>query len=387
MKTVNNTEMTNNKTWILKNRGKKKSKILLPVAASLIGFLAPISVSELESKSLFREEAAFASEPYRIPDEYESTAGHSLAFSNSGVAATAGLSSVKMNPAMLPLEKQYRVSAGYHWPSVGREYYQAGIVDSTSSKFAAGVTYTSSQEDYLKLNQFQNSAENEEGRENRYQAEHDTPVKKRISVAIGRVFNSFSLGIGGQFIEAWDINKPSGSQMIKGKTLGMGIAGLILPSLRFGISAENMANSNIKNYAPRMYRAGLAYMLYQGNLSVHLDYRDRERAVFEYGSQKIGLPDIYALAAASPAAKNSQIDRNIGSEKMITVSFSVRVQNMIRFLGAYGQEIGGVSRKNVSGGIAVVNEKITFSYLVSSPYFSEDSRLHQAINMGFEVSI
>ena len=72
-----------------------------------------------------------------LPAEYESDGGHSLGFGHGGVAAVSGQSSVKANPAMLPLEKHYRVSAGYHWPVFGREYYQAGVVDSVTSSIAS----------------------------------------------------------------------------------------------------------------------------------------------------------------------------------------------------------------------------------------------------------
>jgi hypothetical protein len=309
-----------------------------------------------------------------VPDEYESSADHSLGFANSGVAAAGGLAAVKMNPAMLPLEKQYRVSGGYHWPSLGREFYQAGVVDSSSSAIAAGVVYTSSQEDYLKIGASPDLPETAEDREELLQATNDSPVKRRVSLGLGKAFSTFSLGIGGQFVEAWDQTNPNG-EMIKGNTLGMGAAGMIIPALRVAASVENMANDKIKDYAPRTFRAGLAMMIFAGNLTLHLDYRDRERVQTE--APKIGTTNPLSETVAPGG---------FTSEKMAVFSFSSRVQDVIRLLGAFGQSIGGDNRQTVSGGIAVVSSKVTMSYLVSRPYMSS-SRLHQAVNMGLDVSL
>jgi hypothetical protein len=312
----------------------------------------------------------------QIPDEFESTAGNSLGFGNAGVAASAGLSSVRMNPAMLPLEKQYRVSAGYHWPTAGREYYQAGVVDSSSSRYAAGVVYTSSQDDYQEY-----SREGSEARGASLSG-NDSPVKKRISLGLGTIIGSISLGIGGQRVEAWDLNSVEKKTTIKGTTLGIGAAGLISQQLRFSVSIENMANESVRDYAPKMYRAGLAYLVGGGKLSFHIDYRDRERVAQEIeGAQD--FPDIFAADDQSQQRSSGQIN----SEKMVTGSFSVRVQNMLRVLGAAGREVGGGTRTNLSGGVALVNKNFTFSYMVSRPYFLRDDSLHQAINMGIDVSI
>ncbi|MEZ4744146.1 MAG: hypothetical protein R3B45_17135 [Bdellovibrionota bacterium] len=321
-----------------------------------------------------------AKEVPKVPDEYESTAGHSLGFSNAGIAAAGGLSSVKLNPAMLPLERQYQVSAGYHWPSVGREYYQAGIVDSTSSSIAAGIAYTSSQDDYLGMEPEPTTDLN-----GLQQILYDSPVRKRISLGVGHAFNAFALGIGGQYVEAWNIDNPSEANMIKGNTLGIGVAGLLVPTLRFGVSAENLANDRVKDYAPRIYRAGLAYLLNGSNVSLHLDYRDRQRVLQE---QKVGFPSTSDSNSESNTEKETITQlKSLDSEKMVTVSFSARVQNMLRILGAYGHELGPDQRKSLSGGVAVVNNKVSLSYLISRPYLSSSTELHQAINLGLDVAL
>jgi hypothetical protein len=305
-----------------------------------------------------------------VPDEYESSADHSLGFGNSGVAAAGGLSAVKMNPAMLPLEKQYRLTGGYHWPSLGRQFYQAGVVDSSSSAVAAGVVYTSAQDDYMKLNASPDSAEGEYLLE----ANNDTPVKRRISVGLGKAFSTYSLGINGQFLEAWDQTNPNGKP-IKGNTFGVGAAGMIIPSIRIGASVENLANDKIKDYSPRIFRAGTAVMVFSGDLTLHLDYRDRERVQTE--APKLGTTN---------PLQETVVPGEFASEKMAIFSFSSRVQDVIRLLGAFGQSIGGDNRQTVSGGLAVISNKVTMSYLVSRPYFSS-TKLHQAVNMGLDISL
>lgn len=309
-----------------------------------------------------------------IPDEYESSADHSLGFANSGVAAVGGLSAVKMNPAMLPLEKQYRLTMGYHWPSLGREFYQAGVVDSTSSSVAAGVTYTSSQDDYLKIGAPAGLPESDEDRELLLQASNDSPTKRRVSIGIGKAFSTFSLGLGGQFVEAWDQSNPDGN-MIKGNTLGLGVAAMVVPSLRIAASAENLANERIKDYAPRTFRAGAALTLFSGNMTLHVDYRDRERVQTEV--PKVGT--------ANPL-EEVVMPGEFASEKMALFSCSTRIQDMIRLMGAFGQSVGGDKRQTAAGGIAVVSNNVSLSYLVSRPYFSS-ARLHQAVNMGLDVSL
>src|SRR5262245_51440873 len=63
----------------------------------------------------------------RIPAEYESTSALGVAMNNGGYAANDPHAAVRANPALLSLEKQYSVSAGYHWPQSGREFYQASV--------------------------------------------------------------------------------------------------------------------------------------------------------------------------------------------------------------------------------------------------------------------
>ena len=78
---------------------------------------------------------------FRLPDEYELAGTSSSAVLNTGAAVAGGVDAIRVNPALLALKKTYSVSAGYLWPTSGREIYRLGVVDSTTSKYAAAFSY------------------------------------------------------------------------------------------------------------------------------------------------------------------------------------------------------------------------------------------------------
>lgn len=332
----------------------KAAKLLwVPVVLSAVMWMQPLSATGMSNK-----------DRGRVPDEYESDGGHSLGLGAGGTAAVSGQDSVKSNPAMMVFEKRYMVSLGYHWPSEGRDFYQAGVIDSQTSSFAAGFTYTSPLAPYKPYA----DASNEEERRDAF---FDTPVSRRVSIAAGQAFDRIALGIGGQIVKI--DNK---AEKLEGNTLGLGLAALATPTLRFGISAENLANRKVRAYAPTMYRAGFAYTMFGGDFTAHLDFRDRQRV-----SQELGIQEGLTYLTESDETKES-----LGTEKMAIASFSARVQNMIRLLGAYGNEIKGDRRRSLSCGLALVNHGFSLSYLVSRPYLT-DPTLHQAVNMSFVVAL
>jgi len=296
--------------------------------------------------------------PGRVPDEVESDGGHTLGFSYGGVAAVSGQGSVRANPAMLVFEKKYEVSAGYNWPSVGREFFQAGVIDSQTASFAAGFQYTSFRERFKDPNQLSD-------RDEKYQAFYDSPVKNRLSFALAQAFSKFSVGLGAQVV-----NSANDTDNKRGVTLGGGLAGLLTPKLRFGLSAENLANRGVKNIAPSVYRGGIAYMMFDGDLTLHLDYRQRERVLAERLSFETGT--VLENKTYSPF------------EKMGIISSSVRIQDLLRLLAGYGLEIGG-GRSTLSGGVALVNKNFSFSYLIGKPYMKQSS-LHQAVNLEIQLA-
>ncbi len=299
--------------------------------------------------------------PGMVPDEYESDGGHMTGFSNGGVSAVTGIGSVKNNPAMLVFEKKYQIAGGYHWPSVGRDFYQVGVVDSQTSSVAAGFTFTSFREKYKSFAEAENYGE-------KTQVLYDSPVNSRLSVALAQAFSKMSAGIGIQFVNGFQTEGDEAKKQ-RGVTLGGGLAGLLTPSLRIGVSAENLANRQVRDLAPLVYRAGAAYTLFRGDVTLHLDYRQRERV----SSEKLILDSTELISGPFDTF-----------EKMAIFSFSTRIQDLVRLMGGYGREIVG-NRSIVSGGIALINRSFSLSYLISKPYL-KNTNLHQAVNLELQVS-
>jgi hypothetical protein len=297
----------------------------------------------------------------RIPDEFEAGGGHSLAFGNGGVAAVSGQNSVKTNPAMLAVEKQYTVSGTYHWPSYGRSFYQIGAVDSKTSNLAAGITYTTSKDKYVSFLDETESAKRE-------QAFYDTPLRHRFNLGFGLAYSKLAVGLGIQYVEGYDRTKGL-AEPIKGTAAGLGMAGLLTPNLRFGVSGENLVNDRVENLAPRAFRAGLAYTLFEGTLTAHLDYMYRQRVQAELVSFDL-ISEDPELDLTPPKEADQQ-------EQMVVASTSIKVQDMLRLLASYGHDLSEVKRQSIGGGIALVNQKASLSYMVHQPY--QTGKLHHGI--------
>jgi hypothetical protein len=309
----------------------------------------------------------------RVPEEYETTGGHSLALGNSGVSAQTGIAAVKLNPGLLAIEKEYSVAAGYNWPSAGREFFQAGVLDSKSADIAAGFLYTGFGEDY-------GEDPTVSGKDK------DARTKRRATLALAKVLKNVSLGISGQFVEA--IDDPVTGTEVKGTTLGFGVAGFFTPQLRFGASVENLANKKVSEYAPRMLRFGVSY-LHGGAIVASFDVRQRERIIqMEQGFGSTGVETGLTKAEREEKAQQEQQldDKYKDPEWMSFASVSATVYDMIRLLGAYGQSIGGPERKSLSGGIAVGSNNFSLSYSASRPYLTEPEA-QQAINATINISL
>lgn len=295
----------------------------------------------------------------RIPDEYESSGGHALGLDNTGVAAMGGVSAVKLNPALLPLEPQYTFGFGYHWPSLGREYYQLGVVDSTTSSVALGVSATGFQQGYVEA-QSQNPI--------------DAATEKRVTIAAGKAFSRVSLGLGGQWVTGRQAASLDNT-VLKGTTINAGLAGLITSHLRFGLSAENLSNDRVSELAPRFIRGGVALLMANGDLTFHVDYRQRERIASREGD----LPDLDLVGVSNKGFTKD--------EQMVVGSFSARIYDVLRVLGAYGQSVSQEDdRRSLSGGIGLVHNLFSLTFASSRPYLAE-STVHHSVNLNLQMSM
>lgn len=306
---------------------------------------------------------ADAVEKRKIPDEYESVGGHGLGFNNMGAAAVGGISAVRTNPALIPLEKQYAMSAGYHWPTSGREFYSGGVVDSTTSSIGAGISYTGFTDHY--------KYPGEQGNLNGM----DSPVARRVYLGLGRAYRNISVGVTGQFLEAYE--PFSGRQeAVKGTTLGLGAAALLSPNLRIGITGENLANRKVANFAPRGYRGGASLIMAGGSVSLHGDYRFREQ-VRDFEACETA---IFGLASSCNLNSNTTSGENTAS-----ISGSVAIYDVFRIL-ASGAHKWPADKNLFAGGLALVNNSYSFSYLIQNPDINE-KELHQAVNMSIALSM
>ncbi|MBF0440607.1 MAG: hypothetical protein HQK54_01760 [Oligoflexales bacterium] len=292
----------------------------------------------------------------RIPNEYESMGGHSLAFSNSGVAALDGLPAVRMNPGLLPLETQYSIAGTYYWPTSGRDFYQAGIVDSSTASVAAGISATGFSEKF-------NLEE---------QKEMDSRAKRRFSLGIGKAFSMFSIGAEGQYVEGY-VMEDGSFVLKKSPTVGVGIAGLLTKQLRFGFSAENLSNRKVAELSPRTLRAGVAYLIMEGSVSLNFDLRERERLEFfenpEPGSRADITQDVLIKKYKTP-------------ERMALMSFTAKIYDVLRILLSYGQTLTEDKRQTLSGGLALVHQRFSFSYSLSKPYLKyKDTQSALSLNI------
>ena len=295
-----------------------------------------------------------------IPDEYRSSGGYGVGLGHAATAANSGVSAVLLNPAMIALSKDYRISLGYSWPASGRGFYQVGIVDGKTAKIAAGVLYTGFH------NKFDGHAF--------LHTEVDAPIKRRGSVALSTMLGKVALGISGQYIEGFQFERvvhglpaltsPSyrysstDYSKVTGFAAGLGAALALTPALRFGVSLANITNRKVKDFAPRTIRAGTAWTVMEG-IDVHLDYRERERVVlFE--------PD-----QAKP-------------ERLLTASCSVQVYDMVRVLAAYGQSLVDKSGE-LAAGLTLINNKISLSYGFRRPWPRHS--IEQAVSLGLTVAM
>jgi opacity protein-like surface antigen len=303
----------------------------------------------------------------RIPEEYESMGGHGLSLNNAAVAATDGAAAVRINPALLARQKLYTLTAGYHWPTQGREFYQAGVVDGKTAKIAAGFSYTSFMEDYRYA------------RINEKASAYDSPISKRAAVGVGQAFESWFLGLGATYIEAspfWnelvlEPNRQDDPEKKKGFGLNLGLSTTIGSQLDLGASIENASNAKINSYLPQTVRAGAAYR-WSGELQFVFDYRSRTR-----------VPEFEATQVASLESQAAPV--KLKPEQMVLAGFEAQVQDVIRVSGSFGSEMGQ-ERRCVAAGVAVVNKGYSISYAWSRPVLAETAS-HQAVSLSFELAM
>lgn len=308
----------------------------------------------------------------RVPDEFESVGGRGLGLGNSAAAAMTDVGAVRSNPAMMALDKQYVVSAGLHWPSVGRDFWQAGAVDSRTSGVAAGLLYSAGREAYKP----ESEPLSEEDQIRKY---YDAPLKYRASGALAQPLGSLAFGVGASYLEGFVPENAeradSKLKLTKGTVYGLGLAGVLASQLYFSASVENLSNTQLRDLAPRIWRGGLSWGGLLSGLSLNLDYRQRERVYQER------MPVTFGMISLAPEGEGLTDD-----EKLVSASFIMSFQNLVQILGSYGEDLSGTKRRTLAGGVAFSNQTLSLSWLAARPYLS-DEQVHHAIHLSMQVTI
>ncbi len=277
-----------------------------------------------------------ASSAIAIDSDSLSTGGLGLGFNNTGAAYQSDISAIQINPALLAQKRQYLVSGSYHWPSSGNEFYQAGVIDSQTSSYAAGLSYMGFLDD-AKAN-----------------------IKRRVNLGFAQSMGKFSLGIGGQFMDAVGDN----GKKVQSIALSGGALMEVSQGLKLGLSAENIANKKIKEFAPRTYRAGLSYSMGQ-SLSANVDYQSR-------------------VLTQSERVAGSTEDK----EQMVFGSLAGIWGQYLRVFASYGREINAPEKREaLSGGAGIENNQVSIYYMVAMPDMNKKELKHHAINLSLNVKM
>ncbi len=309
----------------------------------------------------------YAADDTRIPDEFEATSGLGVATLNSGVGGTDSFTAISVNPAALTTPKSYVVHGVYHWPTSGRDYYQLGVVDATMAPVAAGFSYNGFTEEY------RGSATSADGASSD-PSPYDSPVSRRISLALAQEFDSISVGIGGTYVDAKPLPESlafkQGEQRLTGVGLNMGLLGTLAPGWTVGVSAQNLASKRVRDFAPRTFRIGTAYNFSQLFVA-NVDVRQRDRVA--------GFESVTGTNAES-------ITRGMDkAERMVIVSGAFQVQDYLKLLGSYGASLTD-DRSSLAGGISLSSKNFSLAYTASRPYLKIPTA-HQAVTLNIEMAM
>jgi hypothetical protein len=301
-----------------------------------------------------------------IPEEYESMGGHGLGLNDAAVASADGIAAVRVNPGLLSRQRIYNFACGYHWPTEGRDFYQAGVVDGKTSKIAAGISYTSFQENYVYFRQSSQASVN------------DAPIARRGSIALSQSFEQWSIGFGVTYVEGF----PFWSEMVrepsqlskpplrKGLGANAGISWTLSSNVDAGLAVENASNKKISAYLPRTLRGGVSYR-WSKDIQFLFDYRNRER-----------IPEFESLRPFD--LDNVREAESLDAEQSLIGGFDAQFYEVMRLTGSFGGS--NDARRFAAAGLAITNKGFTIAYNVRRPNLQKNAN-HQAISMSLDLSI
>jgi hypothetical protein len=284
---------------------------------------------------------------FSLPAEYETLGIQGSAYSNSGVAGLQGPDAVRVNPALLVLDREYSFSAAYNWVERGRDFYQLGVVDGTTSQMAAGVLFTGMRDSYEAGSLI---------------PERDSPVIKRASLGVAYPFSRLALGLAGHYVEGIEESGLS-DRVVKGVSLGVGAVAFLTPSLRMGLAIENLNNDKTERFSPQTLRAGLYWNVFPEQWQIFVDYRQRQRL-----AELEGPIDPIPGVAVDP----SELKGFTETEKMLLAGFDIRVYNILKIVTSYGHAVSNDGRRSLAASIGIDQQGFGLNYTVARPYLDRD---------------
>ena len=302
-----------------------------------------------------------------IPEEYEVSGSSTIGMGFGGVASTSGINAVRTNPSSMSTGKEYSAGAGYHWPIGGREFYQAGIVDSKTSSVGAGVNYTSFMNDYkTRADQ---------------KLWFDSPLKRRFAVGLSYSLSQISLGVGGQYVEGFVDNLEESSNLatLKGWTMGGGVTATLVGGMRIAGSVENAANKKVQEFAPTIYRLGAAYP-FNSSIALNMDYRNRQRVTRFEGE----------VLSVNLSGDSSSTPQGLAREQVGIASLNASPHPNLRFSAGYAQSFADKDfkpRRMLGAGAAIVGQKASLSYQLARPHAEESDDFLHSIQLNLEVAM
>ena len=308
------------------------------------------------------------SQSYSQPDEYAANGALGTAMQNGASTQLTGFEAIRVNPAMLTLERKYEVTGVYHWPRFEKEFFQAGIVDSKTSKIAAGVSVTR-RIDKVTLE--------------KNELNPLSPVKQRVHFGFGQPVGKLAVGFGGQYVEGYALDSGDDSEpkMIRGTTLTAGVAALLSPSIRVGFSGQNFTNKQVSHLAPRVLQAGASLLLGGGNLALNADYIQRRRI----SGLEVNGSSQYRVFALKAAPSITEQELPTGDTRTVVGSFTAQVYNAFQIMGAYGSDVT-IGQKSISGGVSVVSGAMRLVFSATRPDM-EIETAHQSVSINIDLNI
>lgn len=302
--------------------------------------------------------------PVLIAEELLGAGGNSTGMAQGGVASESGSEAIRNNPANVALSKQYMLFGEYNWGRFGREFYQGAIIDSSTSKYSAGLSYTGFMDPY------DNNSEQKFHEQNSQEGlppprELDFPLDKRITVALAKQMGAILVGVQLNHIKSFSQRGVIEDAKVDNYTnFGLGISGAVSNTLRYGLATENFSAKELNPMVAKVYKAGVSYLLSGLSTLINLDYR-RTMTV-----------DLNEYQSGS--------DYDTITDQGLILSMNFRSKDGIQLLGGLGRYQDG--RSSGSLGIVLGNEQMGLAYMYSAPNLSE-SGSHQSLQLQAQMAM